>query len=64
MEVTDIDVEHGQSLLAGMRIPMSVNLADCGIAKLEPEPQVRMFYSSAFQCNVKSNDVFEEHRQY
>ena len=38
-EVANADFGEGQSLLAGMEMPLAIPLADCGITKLEPEPQ-------------------------
>ena len=38
-EGANVGSEDGQSLLAGMRMPLVIPLADCGITKLEAEPQ-------------------------
>ena len=38
-EVANADFGEGQSLLAGMKMPLAIPLIDCGITKLEPEPQ-------------------------
>ena len=38
-EVGNADFGDGQSLLAGMKMPSTVPLAECGITKLEAEPQ-------------------------
>lgn len=38
-EGANADYGDGQSLLAGMKMPLAIPLADCGITKLEAEPQ-------------------------
>lgn len=38
-EGASTDYGDGQSLLAGMKMPLAIQLADCGITKLEAEPQ-------------------------
>lgn len=39
VEKANADFEDGQSLLAGMKMPLVIPLAACGITKLEAEPQ-------------------------
>ena len=39
VEEANADLEDGQSLLAGMKMPLVIPLAACGITKLEAEPQ-------------------------
>ena len=38
-EGVNADCGDGQPVLAGMRMPLAIALADCGITKLEAEPQ-------------------------